>query len=48
MTYYKKKYKKMGSFPNADDVKDKVLCLPIYPNMSLNQTNYVIEQIKNS
>ena len=48
MKYYKKKYKKIGSFPNADYIKDKILCLPIYPNMSLNQVNYVIEQIKNS
>ena len=47
MTYYKKKYKNnVKDFPNADQLKDEVLCLPIYPTMNTKQIDYVINQIK--
>jgi dTDP-4-amino-4,6-dideoxygalactose transaminase len=47
MTYYKNKYKNnVKEFPNAEQLKDKILCLPIYPTMNTKQIDYVINQIK--
>jgi dTDP-4-amino-4,6-dideoxygalactose transaminase len=45
---YMKKYKnKKSKFPNANILKDQVLCLPIFPKMTEKQINYVIKSIKN-
>jgi perosamine synthetase len=46
MSYYSKKYhlnKKI--FPNANLLKNQVLSLPIFPQMTLKQINYVISHI---
>jgi len=47
MSYYKKKYFHNASeFPVANDLKDKVLCLPIYPDMKSKDIEYVVENLK--
>jgi len=47
MTYYKNKYKNnVKEFPNAEQLKDEILCLPIYPTMNTKQIDYVVNQIK--
>jgi len=47
MTYYKNKYKNnIGEFSNAEQLKDEILCLPIYPTMNAKQIDYVVNQIK--
>ena len=46
LTYFKKKYnKKSNHFPNANKLKNQVLCLPIYPDMTLKQLDYVVSSI---
>ena len=35
-----------GSMPIAEELSDKVLSLPVYPELSNEQTDYVIETIK--
>jgi perosamine synthetase len=44
MSYNKNKYK-VSDFPNANKLKDQVLCLPIYPTMSKKQIEYVVSAI---
>jgi len=47
MSYYKKNYFHNASeFPVANDLKDKVLCLPIYPDMKSKDIEYVVENLK--
>ncbi len=47
MSYYKKKYFHNASeFPVANDLKDKVLCLPIYPDMKSKDIEYVVENLQ--
>jgi perosamine synthetase len=47
MSLYKKKYKNCkNNFPNANDLKDKILCLPIYPQMTEKEINYVVTNLK--
>lgn len=47
MSYYKKNYFHNSSeFPVANDLKDKVLCLPIYPDMKSKDIEYVVENLK--
>ena len=47
MSYNSKTYKKkLKDFPNANKLKDMVLCLPIYPTMTLKQINYVISSLQ--
>ena len=47
MSYYKASYKKsIDDFPNSNELKDKILCLPIYPSMNLKHVNYVANQIR--
>jgi len=46
MSYFRKKYKnKRKQFPNANLLKDQVLCLPIFPQMTDKQLNYVISKL---
>ena len=46
MSYYKSKFSfKNSDFPNANCLKDKVLSLPIYPNMREKQIEYVVSQL---
>ena len=46
LTYFKEKYnKKSNHFPNANKLKNQVLCLPIYPDMTLKQLDYVVSSI---
>jgi dTDP-4-amino-4,6-dideoxygalactose transaminase len=44
MSYNKNKYK-VSDFPNANKLKDQVLCLPIYPTMNQKQIEYVTSSI---
>jgi len=47
MTLYKKDYSsKKSQFPNANSLKDQVLCLPIFPSMTLEQIEYVVKNLK--
>jgi len=46
MTYYKKKYGySRGSFPNAEYAGDRVISLPLYPQMDLSDLNDVVETV---
>jgi len=36
---------KKNDFPNANSLKDKVLCLPIFPTMSTKQVEYVVSKL---
>jgi len=46
MSYYEKKLKiNKNEFPNANKIKDRILCLPIYPTMSEKQVKYVVNTI---
>jgi perosamine synthetase len=46
MTYNQKNYKnKINNFPNSNKLKDQVLCLPIFPTMTLKQVKYVISKL---
>lgn len=45
-SYYKNKYGyKAGDFPNAEYIGSRILCLPLYPSLSDNEQDYVIDQI---
>jgi len=47
MTYMKKNFKVLPSnFPIANKIKDQVLCLPIFPTMSMKQMEYIINTIE--
>jgi len=47
MSYNRKKYgSKSKQFPIANTLKDQVLCLPIFPQMSEKQLNYVVSKLK--
>jgi perosamine synthetase len=43
MSYYRQISQK--TFPNSNKLKNQILCLPIYPNMSLKQLEYVVKQM---
>ena len=45
MSYYKKQ-NSTKSFPNAELLKDKVLCLPIFPKMTTKQVEYVVSNLQ--
>jgi perosamine synthetase len=45
MSYYKKKNKNK-SLKNSEKLMNQVLCLPIFPKMTLKEIQYVIENIK--
>ena len=45
--FYKQIFKfKKGDFPNTEWVYEKEVSLPLYPNMEMRDTKYVIENIK--
>lgn len=47
MSYNTNNYKnKKNDFPNANVLKDKVLCLPIFPTMSSKQVDYVVSKLR--
>lgn len=47
MSYYRKKYSlNKNEFPNANILKDQVISLPIYPNLTSKQLNYIISALK--
>jgi len=47
MSYNIHNYKnKKNDFPNANALKDKVLCLPIFPTMTSKQIEYVVSKLK--
>ena len=45
MSYNKNKYD-TKDFPNANLLKEQVLCLPIYPMMKDKQIDYVISNLR--
>ena len=45
MSYNKKKYR-LHDFPNANILQDQIICLPIYPKMSMKQIEYVVSFLK--
>jgi dTDP-4-amino-4,6-dideoxygalactose transaminase len=45
MSYNKNKFKK-SEFPNANEIKDQILSLPIFPSMNQKQIDYVTSIIK--
>jgi len=46
MSYFKKEYKnKINQFSNSNRLKNEVLSLPIYPDMTIKQLEYVISKI---
>jgi len=48
MTFYKRTIGfTSGSFPNAEEAYEKVLSLPLYPTISRDQIDYVINSIQN-
>ncbi len=45
--YYRKKFKyKINDYPKAEKYYEQCLSLPLYPKMTDDDTNYVIEQVK--
>jgi len=47
MSWYRKKYEyKEGDFPVAEEVAKHILSIPIYPDMTDEQVDYVIQAIK--
>ena len=47
LEFYKKKFKyKGGEFPEAEAIGDGTITLPLYPKMTDNQVEYVVEVIK--
>ena len=44
LSYFKKKFN-TKDFPNANKIKDEILCLPIFPTMSDREINYVINAL---
>ena len=44
MTYNKKKYQKtIDNFPNANLLKEQVISLPIFPQMTRKEIEYILE-----
>jgi len=43
---YKKYISKNSSFKNAESLSKKILCLPIYPEMSLEDVDYILNILK--
>jgi len=47
LTYYRKKYGfKSGLFPQAEQISQKVISLPLYPKLSSQEIDYVIKTLK--
>jgi len=47
MSYYKNKYrKKIKQFPNSNILKEEILSLPIFPQMTEKQIRYVVSKLK--
>jgi len=46
MSFYQQNYRNKNSqFPNSNALKDQVLCLPIFPQMSEKQIKYVVSKL---
>ena len=46
MDYYKKQISKNGfSLPNTESISERILTLPLYPNMTNEEMNYIIDTI---
>lgn len=45
-SYYKEKYGfKTGDYPNAEYIGSRVLCIPLYPSLKLEEQQYVINRM---
>lgn len=45
--YYKNKFKfKYGDFPNAEYISEKIVSLPLFPNMTIQEQDNVINEMK--
>lgn len=45
LPYYKKKGWKKGDFPNAENYYDHCLSLPMYPSLTNEEVNFIIEKV---
>lgn len=48
MSWYKKKGFKEGDFPNAENISSRSISLPIYPKLTQQEQEYVIDSLKQS
>jgi len=47
-TFYRKNFNyKMGDLPETEKIAEKVLTLPLYPTLSFNEIDYIVDNIKN-
>ena len=47
LTYYRKRFGfKRGDFPAAERIGDRTITLPMYPKMTDDEVDYVIEQVE--
>ena len=46
MSYYKNNSSTKKKFANAEKLKDQVLCLPIFPKMTLKQIEYIVSNLQ--
>lgn len=46
MSEFKDKYKNSNNFKNANFLKDRVLCLPIYPKMTNKEIDFVVRNLQ--
>jgi dTDP-4-amino-4,6-dideoxygalactose transaminase len=46
MTYYKNKYPEIGSIPNAEDIGNKTISIPFFPDIQVKEQDYVIQTIE--
>jgi dTDP-4-amino-4,6-dideoxygalactose transaminase len=46
MSYYKNKYNyKMGDFPNAEKIGASTITIPLYPKLTINEVQHIIDSI---
>jgi len=48
-TFYKEKYNyKKGDLPKTEEISKKVLALPLYPTLTIDELDLIIKNIKES
>ena len=47
-TFYKEKFNyKQGDLPKTEKTSEKILTIPLYPNLTKKEMDYIIDKIKN-
>jgi perosamine synthetase len=47
-TFYRQRYNyKKGDLPKTENISKKVLTLPLYPTLTNEEIDYIVEKIKN-